>query len=452
MVRMNARLRSYPRIARQRGQALVYGLFMLMFGLAALFFMFNTGQTTAEKTKLVNTADAVAYSAAVMHARALNFDAYTNRALVANEMTIAQMVSIRSWLRYAGQHAARVAPLNCTNYYSVPIVMGLAKYEPLCFAMAWQAVQGIIQAADQYIAPITQATVAASELAKVSLQAAQTTMFVTFLPARTRVMKEVAEANYLNDGAVKVDALPLKDDFLLFEEAGPVISRYSGNERGRMRDLELAAAKKDEFMGDRTWSDHSPWDCWVAPRGRVGHSASTGMLGFDGWTASDSASLTTESWRTGGWRDPMLKCRSLRGYGLGSAQQRARTNPTGSDWKSSGVPSFYELSKDALKYTPGNSDESKRDLRLKFAIRLTRAKNEQRTSAGSSAVKPSGRLAIFEGNQAKNMMAAVATSEVFFERIDGKKEYGSLFNPYWQAHLVGNSAAVIAAAAAFQDH
>lgn len=34
------------RSARQQGQALVYGLFVLVGGLAALFFLFNTGQLT----------------------------------------------------------------------------------------------------------------------------------------------------------------------------------------------------------------------------------------------------------------------------------------------------------------------------------------------------------------------------------------------------------------------
>jgi hypothetical protein len=69
--------------------------------LAALFFLFNAGQLSSEKTKLVNTADAVAYSAGVMHARALNFDAYSNRALVANEVLVAQTVSLSFWSQYA---------------------------------------------------------------------------------------------------------------------------------------------------------------------------------------------------------------------------------------------------------------------------------------------------------------------------------------------------------------
>jgi hypothetical protein len=81
----------------QAGQALIYGLFMLTAGLASLFFLFNVGQLTQEKTKLVNTSDAVAYSAGVMHARAMNFAAYTNRAMVANELAVAQSVSLASW-------------------------------------------------------------------------------------------------------------------------------------------------------------------------------------------------------------------------------------------------------------------------------------------------------------------------------------------------------------------
>lgn len=440
----------YASLARQRGQALVYGIFMLLFGMASLFFMFNTGQMTAEKTKLVNTADAVAYSAAVMHARALNFDAYTNRALVANEMTIAQMVSVTSWIKYANQHASRVTPLNCTNQYSVPAVLVVVKYAPLCLALAWQFPKAALEAADQAVAPVAQAMVFAADAAKVSLQAAQVTMFAAFVPARTRVMNEVAEANYLNDGAVHVDTVPFEDDFMLFEGSGPVLARYTGNDRARMRDLDLAAMRADGFMGDRTWSDNSPWGCSpVLLRGKAEHSASTGVLGYDGWTANDSARFTTELY---GWRRWSYRCRTQSSYDLGSGSKTARTNPVGGDWKTTGIPSFFELSKAALKYTAANSNADKRDLRLKFAIRVTRARNDQRTSAGSSAVKPSGRLAIFEGNQASDMMAAVATSEVYFERIDGKKEYGSLFNPYWQAHLVGNSADVTAAATALQKN
>lgn len=53
-------------LRRQRGQALVFGFFLLMAGLAGLYFLFNTGQLTAEKTRLVTTADAVAHGAGTL--------------------------------------------------------------------------------------------------------------------------------------------------------------------------------------------------------------------------------------------------------------------------------------------------------------------------------------------------------------------------------------------------
>jgi hypothetical protein len=75
-------------------------------------------------------------------------------------------------------------------------------------------------------------------------------------------------------------------------------------------------------------------------------------------------------------------------------------------------------------------------------------------SAGRSEVKPQGRMDIFQGSEAKNVLAAVSTSEVFFDRYsarsDGKTELGSLFNPYWQVHIVGNSVEDVAAATALQ--
>jgi len=85
---------------------------------------------------------------------------------------------------------------------------------------------------------------------------------------------------------------------------------------------------------------------------------------------------------------------------------------------------------------------------------LTRSKKEAPTSTGRSNIKPAGRLDIFEGKEASDVMAAVATSEVFFDRPEarsrGETELASTFNPFWQVRLVGNSAAVVAAAVALQ--
>ena len=61
--------------------------------------MFSMGEQSIEKIKLQNTADAAAYSAAVAEARDYNFSAYTNRAMVANQVAVAQFVGMTSWFR-----------------------------------------------------------------------------------------------------------------------------------------------------------------------------------------------------------------------------------------------------------------------------------------------------------------------------------------------------------------
>ena len=83
---------------KQSGQVLVVVLaFSAILG-AGLLSIYNTAQLSAEKRELVNAADAAAYSGASILAQGLNYTAYTNRAILANNALIGQMVGIRSTL------------------------------------------------------------------------------------------------------------------------------------------------------------------------------------------------------------------------------------------------------------------------------------------------------------------------------------------------------------------
>ena len=84
----------------QKGQSLIFLLGFTAALVGSMLLVFNTGQVTADKERLVNAADAAAYSGAIWEARALNFQSYMNRAIVANEVAIAQSVSLRSWTDY----------------------------------------------------------------------------------------------------------------------------------------------------------------------------------------------------------------------------------------------------------------------------------------------------------------------------------------------------------------
>lgn len=450
---------------RQSGQALIYGLVVLIGGLTALMFLFNTSQLTAEKTKLVNTADAVAYSAGVMHARALNFDAYTNRALMANEVMIAQAVSIASWSKHVVTHAQNVPPLLCWTYYSRPVLLMLATYIPVCYLLSLPSTEQLVSGVDEAIQTTALGTVALSEAAKEALQGAQLNMAASFIPARSSVMQQVADANYLDDGAVHVDTIPITDHFLLFD-GKPFINPYSGAERGRFKEATVDAVNKDEFVKQRSWTSANHMPCILGNKAEFRRRGGTELIGFDEWKAMDTASLHEWRWNLHMFRLPTCdEEETALGYGTQAAAQGtpddsaarygnsrsdnpgASANATSGDWKYSGLPTFYDLSDPALKYLAADAP-----VRLKFSIRLTRAKGQTRTSDGTSAVKPGGKLDNFENEAASGVLAAVSTSEVFFQRpvarSDGKSELASLFNPYWQVHLIPTSALDIAQALA----
>jgi len=81
----------------QRGQALVFVTVTILVMVIAMMMTYSIGQLTNQKTRLQNTADAAAYSAALAQARDYNFSAYMNRAMIANDVAVAQIVALRSW-------------------------------------------------------------------------------------------------------------------------------------------------------------------------------------------------------------------------------------------------------------------------------------------------------------------------------------------------------------------
>ena len=92
----------------EKGQALVFTLLFAAATGAVCLLLFNSGMLANTKTQLQNAADAGAYSGAVMLARDHNFSAYTNRAMVANQVAVAQMVSLKSYLEDAANTHKRL--------------------------------------------------------------------------------------------------------------------------------------------------------------------------------------------------------------------------------------------------------------------------------------------------------------------------------------------------------
>jgi hypothetical protein len=113
--------------------------------LLSLILLYKSGVVTSAKMELQNGADAAAYSASTLEARALNFCAYTNRAMAANEVGIGQMVGMLSWV-----DELKSAPEFSSLYAEIPvageIIMGLQDG----MGAAGEVMSGILEA----IAPI----------------------------------------------------------------------------------------------------------------------------------------------------------------------------------------------------------------------------------------------------------------------------------------------------------
>lgn len=102
-------------------------LFVVLVGVLALglVLLFNTGQVVDKKVRLTHAADAAAYSVAVQQARTLNFAAYMNRGKIANEVAIAQLVSLWSWSNMIHTHTIMGYNL-FTALSGVPVIGAVA--------------------------------------------------------------------------------------------------------------------------------------------------------------------------------------------------------------------------------------------------------------------------------------------------------------------------------------
>ncbi|MDP1862970.1 MAG: hypothetical protein Q8K52_03585 [Thiobacillus sp.] len=429
----------------QRGQALPLGLVLLVAVAATVFFMFNSGQLVQEKIRLTNTADAVAYSAGVYEARVLNYDAYTNRAIIANEIAIGQAVGLSSWAKYMGTSADTIGPYLQLIPYVGPYLKQLMDYI--------ETIMDYVSLALSYVIPFHDAAIQALMLSQYAVHGPGNAVA---LFNRKQVMDEVAKRN---DPDAKVDLIPLADNFMGFTQ------RYESQEE-RVRMGQVVSDGRDAFLKSRNWGFGLVFACTGVKLEKRG---STELIDLtEGWKSMDTLSAHTY-WIKWKWGIPSCKhSETPVGYGTAFSEDdlddsdysyagSRSTNPNASNKADSSegiaggydpapysigkgaIPAFHELSENALKQS---------DPRTQITIRVTKSSVKQRYSGGSSVVKPSGSLDLYQGQHANGQSASIARAEVFFERPDGanpifpgKAEKGSLFNPYWQVRLVPVSAA-----------
>ena len=85
---------------KQSGQIMPLAIGGILLAAVMMMIMASAGNKFTERSRLVNAADAAAYSGATWTARHLNFIAYTNRAMIANHVGTGHFIAYVSWIRY----------------------------------------------------------------------------------------------------------------------------------------------------------------------------------------------------------------------------------------------------------------------------------------------------------------------------------------------------------------
>lgn len=416
---------------RQRGQALVLFLGFAAALIGIMLVSFNSGQVTNAKMRAMNAADAAAYSGAVWQARSLNFQAYMNRAIVVNEVTIAQSVSLRSWVDYLARFVSNVNLVTEFIPYVGEVTIAISR---------------VLDRVDE----VMQKTMPTLEKSSRALGYVEQKLQEAFHDQGPLGASEIA-SNVAKQNGAEISRGGKALFVINAAEWYRFTRTYSGRDRKRLRAVTLDS--RDGFTQDRSWG----LNFFV---GKLDKQGGTDLVNYDAWKAMDSVAMCTG----------VIKCRPWVPVGWGGAQAFApnRVNVIGthgndSDWnRSDGRAARVEAYapkqgtdlrrlfpdyRDLTDLAAENSDKQK----ISFAVEVLVPDKDVPTANKAFGAK----AALIDGSTIEHdpqysseggvyglAEACVAFERPFgAERSDHRLERPSLFNPYWRASLATPSRA-----------
>ncbi len=439
------------RIRPQRGQALVFGLCLLILASLLLFVQFSMGQAGAAKLRIVNATDAAAYSAGLWRARAMNYYAYSNRAIVANEVAIAQAATMVSYAKFLERFSENVDDV--------------ARFVPVA-----GQITGVIAEIAGWVSEVTQYTAQAETAARSvhidALAASQELMFAATRPAvLSRVAAEVAREN---DRRFFAFTLPTDLDGVV----GDLSTRYTGDDRERLkavvlRSLDGFSSDRDadlveipclarlarrgatELIRDHDDSELERWQAYdtLSLHTRRAFSCSLRERVPLGWGAAEIASDAKDELDSLGQAPAMVVgdaeppppvAGGAGASGSKRANPRAYAEASDEIWVSRqyrGIASVRELDFEGHEALRANDRFPVMRLGVVGWIQSPEAVGTaQSRGFGAGRVQPRDRFS----DRRDAVIGAVSAAEVYFRRppqaVD-RIEYASLYSPYWQVRL-----------------
>jgi Putative Flp pilus-assembly TadE/G-like len=473
---------------KQKGQSLLWVLGFLATMAVTFAGVYSVGQTTSEKQKIVNAADAAAYTGAMVEARALNLTAYANRAEIANEVFIAQMVSLQSWVDYmetsAGNWKTVAQVLSATVVlapYAAPAASLLSAIESGLSAAATgleSTVPAAILAVEAYYTVMDNALKAvfgytgALNMALSTQSAADAVLAANVATQGGKLDSPPIAINKIALGAI--NAMEWQKAFHRYDsstggDAG------SATDDGRRNAKDILEISRDEFSTVRKGPEFpNPLaiffgsvklgGCPFLEFG-VSRDGPTKLKNYERWEAQD----TTEYYLSSG-----AKCKKT-GIPMGWGRSTATNSQDSGDIKTdvhenagylahenvkqnsgwSGVKALWDVSRDSNDYPVAAFKPGEETLTFTVAVakRKTDIRNNEHASLNfMNTPNAASRLgaADAKADYMDGQISAKSEAKVFFSRPaknnqdftgtrlfrqDDHKEIASLYNPYWQVRL-----------------
>lgn len=501
-------------LPRQQGQAAVFTLVFMAALLVGIALMYNSGRLSLTKMHLQNTADSAAYSGAVLLARDYNFSSYANRAMVANQVAIAQMVGLASFAQFEcrtyndecnGEGNPFAMPTQVQDTVSFSAAGGL--YGPLLSAQAFlsKALDKVALFSSPKLARLADMTeVGLSDGSRVFHDAVAAEIAAGAL--NKGLIGEVVKAN---DPQARVS---LVGRVLLVDDAKNLLGftktyAKSGDTAGKNRFAPMVFSGLDGFSQQREANgtvlgaypiinpDVIPDTQLFTAIWTTHHGSTEWKNGYTSWSAMDTSSI--EGFNLSWCFDPFpficpipifslwdpapvyfwpqMMASGAAGVGSSSGDPLGWGNNVGPGngfWGS--YDSSYPWNFIAAEYqdrqgigsamagVPYHGLQPYQDVAATGQgdyqappITVILARGESTLSTTSQIGVDAGSLSL-KDNAPSNQIEAMASAEAHFERplsyrlLAGHLVYGNLFNPYWEPHLVPTDAATRAAAVAAQ--
>lgn len=446
--------------------------------LLAGLLVYNVGRLNLARTRLQNTADSAAYTGAVLVSRAYNFAAYSNRAMVANQVAIAQMVSLASWSRY---YCLTFAEAECGDFKANGtdelILVALELMEPgepgLTFNEIYQGISsGLFDVFDTLIPPIVSGlNILEGLLSDASLAYHDATLAELAIPGGP-----LASIVSDNDPDASISLFGYGTLATSTVELNRFVKKYvplnnqddASSVSGSNRFHNVTVSSLDAWTRSRSGPEIPPFTSELTSAGECLGDGVGFMIETGGWHGSTSLDPNNKVWRAnddGLFVGAGLCVITVDILGvpvpipipLVIPAPPSMGRATAGDTQNGGVNDIETYS--GLRSYLDVSALDKPDLQSPtLTLFVQRGASSIDTTAQMRARgEPiaGGNLQL-EDAEADQRMQVAASSNVYFARPDanltlgGHTVYGNLFNPYWEPHLVPTPDTVVAGADAAQ--